>query len=72
MTIRRPLVNSTCATSSGLSYTQFFISSRVSAHWVPLFSGRLANGQVSAFRCFKNLIHAPPALPDRNRSPYAW
>src|SRR5215468_295588 len=40
-------VNSICATSSGLSHTQFFISSLVKAHWVRFFSGRLLNGQVS-------------------------
>src|SRR4029453_10492949 len=40
-------VNSTCATSFGLSHTQFFISSLVKAHWVRFFSGRLVNGQVS-------------------------
>ena len=40
-------MNSTCATSSGLSLTQFFISSLVKTHCIRFFSGRLANGQVS-------------------------
>jgi hypothetical protein len=37
--------NSICATSSGLSQRQFFISSLVRAHMVRFFSRRLANGQ---------------------------
>ena len=45
MAIRRPFVNSTCATSSGLSHTQSRICSLVGANWVRFRSGRLVNGQ---------------------------
>src|SRR5262249_668914 len=46
--VRLHSVNSICATSCGLSQTQFFISSLVRAHWVRFFfSGRLANGEGS-------------------------
>ena len=45
MAIRRPFVNSTCATSSGLSHTQCRICSLVGANWVRFRSGRLVNGQ---------------------------
>jgi hypothetical protein len=38
VTIRRPYsVNSICATSSGFSHTQFFISSLVKATWFASF-----------------------------------
>lgn len=45
MAIRRPFVNSTCATSSGLSHAQSRICSLVGANWVRFRSGRLVNGQ---------------------------
>jgi len=40
-------IHSICTTSSGLTHTQFFISSRVSAHCVRLRSGRLAKRHAS-------------------------
>src|SRR5215813_93481 len=62
-------VNSICATSPGLSHTQFFISSLVKAHSVRFFSGRLANGQelTPAFRLafrtrLRVLLHLPIAI----------
>ena len=38
-------VNSICATNSGLSQMQFFISSRVSGELSALYSGKLPNGR---------------------------
>jgi len=67
-------VNSICPTSSGLSQTQFFISSRVSAHCVRFFSGRLAKGQVLLCMCFNfaQTSRASPSLWELRHSDRGW
>ena len=53
-------MSSTCATTSGLSQTQFFISSRVSAHCVRFFSGKLAKRASRRLKFFQFAPHFTP------------